>query len=67
MTSIQTWKLTLIQAVIAYDPNTKVRSCCGQQMYVIDTRETSLGVRRRRECGECGRRVTTYEVMMRDG
>jgi len=42
---------------------------------VVDTREASGGVRRRRECKECGKRFTTYEhvapgkpmVVKRDG
>lgn len=32
---------------------------------VVDTRETSEKVRRRRECSECDRRFTTYETVER--
>ncbi len=42
---------------------------------VVDSRESSDRIRRRRECGDCGRRFTTYEtaekfditVVKRDG
>jgi len=37
---------------------------CGQDSTnVVDTRESSERVRRRRECGECERRFTTYETV----
>ncbi len=36
--------------------------CDHDSTKVIDTRETSEKVRRRRECKECGRRFTTYET-----
>lgn len=34
---------------------------CGGDAAVLDSRTTSEGVRRRRSCGECKRRFTTYE------
>ncbi len=34
---------------------------CGEDSQVIDSRETSNSVRRRRECLDCGSRFTTYE------
>lgn len=36
--------------------------CDNDSTKVVDTRETSEKVRRRRECGDCGRRFTTYET-----
>jgi len=49
--------------------------CQGNHTRVVDTREASEGVRRRRECKSCGERFTTYEhvapsnplVVKRDG
>ena len=49
--------------------------CSANSTQVIDTRPIPDGVRRRRECGECGERFTTYErveapnldVIKRDG
>ncbi len=49
--------------------------CQERETKVIDTREASEGVRRRRECKACGKRFTTYEhvapskpmVVKRDG
>ncbi len=49
--------------------------CDHESTGVIDTRDSSNSVRRRRECKECGRRFTTYEkvenldlrVVKRDG
>jgi len=49
--------------------------CGSSESRVIDTREVGDGIRRRRECQECGQRYTTYEhvakvnllVMKRDG
>lgn len=35
--------------------------CDYQDSSVIDSRAVSAGVRRRRQCGHCGRRFTTYE------
>ena len=35
--------------------------CDARSTRVVDTRETSERVRRRRECPECDRRFTTYE------
>ncbi len=35
---------------------------CGSAFYhVVDTRQIADTIRRRRECGECGTRYTTYE------
>ncbi|MFB6199380.1 MAG: transcriptional regulator NrdR [Candidatus Nanohaloarchaea archaeon] len=36
--------------------------CDAESTRVVDTRETSEKVRRRRECSECERRFTTYET-----
>jgi transcriptional repressor NrdR len=49
--------------------------CAADSTQVIDTRPIPDGVRRRRECGDCGERFTTYErveaprldVIKRDG
>jgi transcriptional repressor NrdR len=49
--------------------------CSADSTQVIDTRPIPDGVRRRRQCGECGERFTTYEraeeprldVVKRDG
>src|SRR5215216_5752510 len=49
--------------------------CSADSTQVIDTRPSPDGVRRRRQCGECGERFTTYErveeprvdVIKRDG
>lgn len=35
---------------------------CGGESHVIETRESSGGLRRRRGCHGCGRRFTTAEV-----
>lgn len=37
--------------------------CASEDSRVVDSRDSEAGdaVRRRRECGECGRRYTTYE------
>jgi transcriptional repressor NrdR len=35
--------------------------CASMNSRVIDTRTAEGGIRRRRECEECGRRFTTYE------
>jgi transcriptional repressor NrdR len=37
--------------------------CSADSTQVIDTRPSPDGVRRRRQCGECGERFTTYERM----
>jgi transcriptional regulator NrdR family protein len=35
---------------------------CGSAFYhVVDSRQIADTIRRRRECGECGTRYTTYE------
>lgn len=36
-------------------------SCGKKAMHVTDTRPVHGGIRRRRECVECGERVTTIE------
>ncbi|MFQ3275660.1 MAG: transcriptional repressor NrdR [Candidatus Nanohaloarchaea archaeon] len=36
--------------------------CDNESSKVVDTRETTQKVRRRRECSECERRFTTYET-----
>ena len=49
--------------------------CSSRDSRVIDTRSAEGGIRRRRECQDCGRRFTTYErvaplrlmVIKRDG
>ena len=49
--------------------------CGGNDSRVIDTRDVGEGIRRRRECQDCGQRFTTYErvakvnlmVIKRDG
>src|SRR3954466_12744908 len=49
--------------------------CTADSTQVIDTRPIPVGVRRRRECGDCGERFTTYErveeprldIIKRDG
>ncbi len=38
--------------------------CKAKDTNVIDSRETSDGIRRRRECAVCGQRFTTYERLM---
>ena len=38
--------------------------CSGVLSRVVDTRPVGDGIRRRRECRECGRRFTTYEQVM---
>ena len=35
--------------------------CASSNSRVIDTRDAEGGIRRRRECEDCGRRFTTYE------
>lgn len=35
---------------------------CGTKMSVIDSRSSEYGIRRRRKCGQCGYRFTTYEI-----
>jgi transcriptional repressor NrdR len=48
--------------------------CAQPDSRVVDTRATSDGIRRRRECQRCGKRFTTYEqvsealfIVKRDG
>lgn len=43
---------------------TIVRTCCGREAAVVDSRPLKTGVRRRRACRSCGRRWTTYEVVL---
>jgi transcriptional regulator NrdR family protein len=35
---------------------------CGGKARVLETRESKIGTRRRRQCGTCGQRFTTYEL-----
>jgi transcriptional regulator NrdR family protein len=35
---------------------------CGARTKVLETRPSPLGVRRRRQCEECGERFPTYEM-----
>lgn len=37
--------------------------CNSPDSRVIDTRSAQRGIRRRRECADCGRRFTTYETV----
>lgn len=37
---------------------------CGSETRVIDTRPAGDMIRRRRECENCRRRITTYEVTL---
>ena len=37
---------------------------CGAETRVIDSRPTGDMIRRRRECENCRRRITTYEVTL---
>ena len=39
----------------------KCPKCGYAQSYVIDSRSVDGGIKRRRECGSCGARFTTYE------
>ena len=36
--------------------------CNSPRTYVVDSRPTDYGVRRRRRCETCGKRFTTYEI-----
>lgn len=40
----------------------KCSSCGNDVSFVIDSRANQIGVRRRRECSDCGIRFTTYEI-----
>ena len=40
--------------------------CGGQTSKVMDSRPAHLGIRRRRACGACNRRFTTFEVSEKD-
>ena len=42
--------------------------CGGSNLYVVDSRPgyTRIGSRRRRECADCGHRITTYEVTQKE-
>ena len=37
-------------------------TCGSQNIYCIDSRKVDGSIRRRKECKDCGRRFTTYEV-----
>lgn len=39
---------------------------CSGGSHVIDSRSVTGAVRRRRRCGSCSHRFTTYEMMVRD-
>lgn len=39
--------------------------CGGLNTQVLESRDIDDGIRRRRECGKCGRRFTTYEKARR--
>lgn len=36
--------------------------CGHEESYVVDVRKCNGGLRRRRECDQCGTRYTTYEL-----
>lgn len=41
----------------------KCEQCDSEDTHVIDSRRhRGVGVRRRRECGNCGHRMTTHEI-----
>ena len=42
----------------------KCDACGGTNLYVVDSRPANngIGFKRRRECADCGKRITTYEV-----
>ena len=40
----------------------KCPRCGSVNNYVIDTRESDDQIRRRRSCGDCGNRFTSYEI-----
>lgn len=41
--------------------------CAHDDTKVIDTRESADSIRRRRQCGKCGKRYTTYERIAQTG
>jgi transcriptional repressor NrdR len=41
--------------------------CAHEENKVIDTRESAESIRRRRQCGKCGKRYTTYERIAQTG
>ena len=42
----------------------KCEKCGGESLYIIDSRpgRNEIGTKRRRECADCGHRITTYEI-----
>ncbi len=40
----------------------KCPKCGHEESYVVDVRKCDGGLRRRRECDQCGTRFTTYEM-----
>lgn len=44
------------------------QKCGGHNLYVVDSRPgwSGVGYRRRRECADCGERITTYEVTQKE-
>lgn len=46
----------------------KCEKCGGSNLYVVNSRPgaNGIGSRRRRECADCGERVTTYEVTQKE-
>lgn len=38
--------------------------CAGEEFKIIDKRASGSKIRRRRECTGCGKRVTTFEVLV---
>ena len=42
--------------------------CGGSNLYTIDSRpgRNGIGTRRRKECADCGHRITTYEVTQKE-
>ena len=42
--------------------------CGGHNLYTLDSRQAQSGIgqKRRRECADCGTRVTTYEVTKKE-
>ena len=40
--------------------------CTHQNNYVLDSRNNEFGIRRRRECADCGHRWSTIEIAFDD-
>lgn len=41
-------------------------NCPHKKSYVVDSRPNEFGMRRRRECADCGHRWTTIEIAFSD-